>query len=170
MNLNNRNDTINNNNNIGFGSINETEKDKDLTEYIKSNEFEKQNISEKDIQNITNNIQNIISGIEKNMNEMDPEELLYSRQIAAYGSDAMNKISQLKILIVGMRGLGIEISKNIILAGVKKVDIYDNNKIIINDLSSNFYLEEQDIGQRRDEISLKKLKELNYNVECDYLK
>ena len=102
---------------------------------------------------------------------MDPEEeLLYSRQIAAYGSDAMNKISQLKILIVGMRGLGIEISKNIILAGVKKVDIYDNNKIIINDLTSNFYLEEKDIGQRRDEISLKKLKELNYNVECDYLK
>ena len=48
MNLNNRNDTINNNNNIRFGSINETEKDKDLTEYIKSNEFEKQNISEKD--------------------------------------------------------------------------------------------------------------------------
>ena len=54
MNLNNRNDTINNNNNIRFGSINETEKDKDLTEYIKSNEFEKQNISEKDKKNNKN--------------------------------------------------------------------------------------------------------------------
>ena len=54
MNLNNKNDTINNNNNIRFGSINETEKDKDLTEYIKSNEFEKQNISEKDKKNNKN--------------------------------------------------------------------------------------------------------------------
>ena len=97
-------------------------------------------------------------------------ELLYSRQIASYGSKAMNKISQLKLLIYGIRGLGIEISKNIILAGPKKVTIYDNNRIHINDLSSNFYLEEKDIGKRRDEISLNKLKELNKNVECNYLK
>ena len=39
------------------------------------------------------------------------EELLYSRQIAAYGSNAMNKIFQLKIFIQGIRGLRIEISK-----------------------------------------------------------
>ncbi len=44
------------------------------------------------------------------------EELLYSRQIAAYGSKAMDKISKLNILLIGIRGLGIEISKNIILA------------------------------------------------------
>lgn len=40
------------------------------------------------------------------------EELLYSRQIAAYGSKAMDKISKLNILLIGIRGLGIEISKN----------------------------------------------------------
>ena len=98
------------------------------------------------------------------------EELLYSRQIAAYGSNAMNKISQLKILIYGIRGLGIEISKNIILAGPKKVTIFDNNLITIKDLCSNFYISEEDIGQRRDEVSLKKLKELNPAVECNFLK
>ena len=98
------------------------------------------------------------------------EELLYSRQIAAYGSKAMDKISKLNILLIGIRGLGIEISKNIILAGPHKITIYDNNKITMEDLGSNFYLEEKDIGQRRDEISLKKLKELNYNVECHILK
>lgn len=98
------------------------------------------------------------------------EELLYSRQIAAYGSNAMNKISELKILLIGLRGLGIEISKNIILAGPKKITIFDDSKITIKDLSTNFYIEEKDIGLRRDEISLKKLKELNYNVECEILK
>lgn len=30
--------------------------------------------------------------------------------------------------------------------------------------------EEKDIGSRRDEISLKKLSELNNHVKCDYLK
>ena len=55
------------------------------------------------------------------------EELLYSRQIAAYGSKAMDKISKLNILLIGIRGLGIEISKNIILAGPKMVHIFDDN-------------------------------------------
>ena len=98
------------------------------------------------------------------------KELLYSRQIAVYGNNAMNKISQLQILIYGVRGLGLEISKNIILAGPKKVTILDNNKIVFKDLGTNFYLKDNDIGKRRDETSLSKLKELNYNVKCDFLK
>ena len=97
------------------------------------------------------------------------EELFYSRQIAAYGSNAMNKISQLKIFIKGIRGLGIEVSKNIILAGPQKVTIFDNNKITMRELGTNFYLQEEDIGKRRDEVSINKLKELNNNVECNFL-
>ena len=101
---------------------------------------------------------------------MDDFEELYSRQIAAYGSNSMNKLSKLKVLIYGLRGLGIEISKNIILAGPEKVTIFDDNKITTQDLGSNFYSEEKDIGLRRDEINLKKLSELNNHVKCDYLK
>ena len=71
---------------------------------------------------------------------MEDTEQLYSRQIAAYGSNSMKKITQLKILIYGIRGLGIEISKNIILAGPEKVTIFDDNKIIKEDLCSNFYV------------------------------
>jgi len=48
------------------------------------------------------------------------KELLYSRQIAAYGSNTMNKLSELKILLIGLRGLGLEVTKNIVLAGPKK--------------------------------------------------
>ena len=101
---------------------------------------------------------------------MENIEQLYSRQIAAYGANSMDHISKLKILIYGIRGLGIEISKNIILAGPEKVTIFDENKITKEDLGSNFFIEEKDIGSRRDEISLKKLCELNYHVKCDYLK
>ena len=101
---------------------------------------------------------------------MQEIEQLYSRQIAAYGQNSMNKISQLKIFIYGIRGLGIEISKNIILSGPKRVTIFDDNKITKQDLGSNFYIEEKDIGLRRDETSLKKLSELNNLVKCDYLK
>ncbi len=101
---------------------------------------------------------------------MDDTDQLYSRQIAAYGSNSMNKISKLKVLISGIRGLGIEIAKNIILAGPEKVTIFDENNITTQDLCSNFYSEEKDIGSRRDVINLQKLSELNNHVKCDYIK
>lgn len=63
---------------------------------------------------------------------------LYSRQIFTYGMDTMEKITNLKILIVGLRGLGVEIAKNLILTGPKEVSLYDRNICKINDLGSIF--------------------------------
>ena len=96
---------------------------------------------------------------------------LYSRQIGAFGMETMRKLIQLKVLIVGMRGLGVEIAKNIILSGPHSVTIYDPALININDLSSNFYLSEEDVGKKyRDEASLQKLTELNPNVKISLLR
>lgn len=98
------------------------------------------------------------------------DEDLYSRQIIYLGIDSMKKISQLKLLIIGLRGLGIEIAKNIIVSGPKSVTIFDPNKVEINDLGSNFYLSEKDIGKRRDESYIVKLKKLNKYVQVNFLK
>ena len=98
------------------------------------------------------------------------DEDLYSRQIICLGIDTMKKISQLNILIIGLRGLGVEIAKNIIVSGPKNVTIFDPNKVEINDLGSNFYLSEKDIGKRRDECCINKLKKLNKYVQVNFLK
>jgi ubiquitin-activating enzyme E1 len=74
----------------------------------------------------------------------------------------MDKIINLKILIIGLRGLGIEIAKNIILAGPKEVSISDKNICQISDLGSNFYINEKDINKKtREEACLNKLQTLN---------
>ncbi len=86
---------------------------------------------------------------------------LYSRQIGTIGKEAMNHLRQLKVLIIGMRGNGMEIAKNTVLSGVNKVTIYDPTPVTLCDLGSNFYLEEKDINNRRDDSVLKKLIELN---------
>ena len=103
--------------------------------------------------------------------EKEIDTNLYSRQIGTIGIDTMKKLVQLKILIIGMRGLGIEIAKNIILSGPNRVSLFDPEIAKINDLGSNFFLTEEDvkIGKRRDEASLKKLSELNPNVNCDIM-
>ena len=96
---------------------------------------------------------------------------LYSRQIGTIGIETMRKLIQFKILIVGLRGLGIEVAKNIILSGPERVSLFDPEYVKINDLGSNFYLSNEDIQNklRRDEACLKKLIELNPYVKCDIM-
>ena len=87
---------------------------------------------------------------------------LYSRQICTYGLDTMDKIIKKKYLIIGLRGLGIEIAKNLILAGPNEVSISDKNISKINDLGSNFYLSEKDINiNSLEDACYEKLKSLN---------
>ena len=96
---------------------------------------------------------------------------LYSRQIGTFGMETMGKLIKLNVLIVGMRGLGVEVAKNIILSGPKSVTIYDEAIACINDLSSNFFISEEDVGKKkRDEACINKLKELNPYVHVNLMR
>ena len=97
------------------------------------------------------------------MNNIDIN--LYSRQLSLYGIDTMEKISELKIFLIGIRGLGIEIAKNLILSGIKSLTLFDDKECIISDMGSNFFISKNDLNKRRDEICSIKLKELNEYVE-----
>jgi ubiquitin-activating enzyme E1 len=64
------------------------------------------------------------------------DEKLYSRQLYVLGHEAMARMRNATVLIIGVRGLGMEIAKNVILAGVKAVGLADNNPVALGDLSS----------------------------------
>jgi len=55
-------------------------------------------------------------------------------------------------------------AKNTVLAGVKSVTLCDATEVQLSDLSSQFFLRETDIGQRRDVCTAKRLAELNAYV------
>ena len=79
--------------------------------------------------------------------EVQIDTNLYSRQIGTFGLETMGKLIKLKVLIVGMRGLGVETAKNLILAGPASVALYDPTTVSINDLGANFYLKESHVGK-----------------------
>ncbi|ANB14591.1 E1 ubiquitin-activating protein UBA1 [Sugiyamaella lignohabitans] len=94
------------------------------------------------------------------------DEGLYSRQLYVLGRDAMKRMAQSNVLIVGLKGLGAEIAKNVTLAGVKSIALYDPGAVKIEDLSSQFFLYESDVGsgKSRAELTAPRLSELNQYV------
>lgn len=102
-------------------------------------------------------------GLESDKHKMD----LYSRQIGEYGIEAMGKLIKMRVLICGMRGLGIEIAKNLVLAGPGAVTIFDPNPVQTADLGVNFFLTESDVTNKvsRGKASAIQLQKLNRLVE-----
>lgn len=100
--------------------------------------------------------------------ELQIDETLYSRQLYVIGKNAMSLLSESKILIINFNGLCLEIIKNIMLMGIKSITISDNKKIEMSDLTTNYYLNEDDIGKDRVLACINKLRELNPFITIEY--
>jgi len=95
----------------------------------------------------------------------DDEAALYDRQIRLWGVDAQKRLNSAHILIIGLGGIGAEVSKNIILGGVKSVTLMDDEVVTVLDSSSQFLVGCESIGQNRAEASLSRAQQLNPMVE-----
>ena len=84
-----------------------------------------------------------VNGAAVNGNGVQSDEIdegLYSRQLYVLGEEAMRRMAKSNVLISGMGGLGVEIAKNVVLAGVKSVTIHDVKNATKQDLASQFFL------------------------------
>ncbi|XP_072016997.1 ubiquitin-like modifier-activating enzyme 6 [Amphiura filiformis] len=93
----------------------------------------------------------------------DIDDSLYSRQRYVLGDAAMKKMAHSSVFLSGLGGLGSEIAKNVILAGIRSITLHDDKTAMLEDLSSNFFLKEDDIsmGKNRAEACKSGLAELN---------
>ncbi|XP_062987473.1 ubiquitin-like modifier-activating enzyme 6 [Elgaria multicarinata webbii] len=98
---------------------------------------------------------------------MEIDDALYSRQRYVLGDTAMQKMAQSHVFLSGMGGLGVEIAKNIVLAGIKALTIHDTKQCRTWDLGTNFFIREDDILNLRNraEATLHHIAELNPYVQ-----
>mmetsp|Transcript_35171 Transcript_35171/g.43399 ORF Transcript_35171/g.43399 Transcript_35171/m.43399 type:complete len:334 (+) Transcript_35171:170-1171(+) len=96
------------------------------------------------------------------------EAALYDRQIRLWGVEAQKRMRDAKVLICGLRGTTIELCKNLILAGIS-VTIQDSDTVKPEDLGTQFFLREEDIGKNKVEASQARMQELNPLVEVSIL-
>jgi ubiquitin-activating enzyme E1 len=95
---------------------------------------------------------------------MSVDEKLYSRQLYVMGHEAQRRMMASKALLVGCSGLGVEVAKNCILAGIHSLVLVDPLPPNTYDLGGNFYLTPDDVANgtvSRAEICRPQLAELN---------
>jgi len=99
--------------------------------------------------------------------DMDIDEGLYSRQLYVLGREAQRSLQNSSLLVIGMDGIGVEIAKNAVLAGIKSVTIVDDFISSEKDMGSNFYITAESINKKetRAIASIKCLSELNPYVK-----
>lgn len=87
------------------------------------------------------------------------------------GHEAQRRMMSSRAVLVGVSGLGAEIAKNIILAGISSVTLCDPELPTSFDLGGNFYLGENDLrsgrGKGRAELCRDKLAGLNEYVKVN---
>jgi len=101
--------------------------------------------------------------------ELVIDDSLYSRQQLMMGEAAMKRMAASNVFLSGLSGLGVEIAKNVALAGVKSLTLHDTLPASFFDLSTNFYIAEEDLkdtSRTRADICLSKVHELNPYTKC----
>lgn len=98
----------------------------------------------------------------------------WSRYIGAMGIEAVAKQAESRILICGLGAIGVEIAKNIVLAGCKELILFDDIQPIIDELSGQFFvtqkeLDSLDYTKTRAHYSKDKLQQLNFYVKVTVL-
>ncbi|CAL8334572.1 unnamed protein product [Boreogadus saida] len=95
----------------------------------------------------------------------EEEAAQYDRQIRLWGLDAQKRLRGSRVLLVGLGGLGAEVAKNLILAGVKGLTMLDHEKVSQESCRAQFLVPVTAQGENRAQASLERAQYLNPMVE-----
>lgn len=101
-----------------------------------------------------------VAGSKDTMNE-----LRYSRLMHTLGRDAVHALSHSRVLVLGCKGLGAEVAKNLVLSGVQGLGLVDEEVVALADLGAHFLMSEADVGRNRAVATAQKLKEMYASVD-----
>ncbi|KAH7398333.1 hypothetical protein BKA66DRAFT_199929 [Pyrenochaeta sp. MPI-SDFR-AT-0127] len=99
------------------------------------------------------------------------KEKKYDRQLRLWGTTGQLALEHSHILLInsGPGVVGLETLKNLVLPGIGNFTIQDSAIVSEADLGVNFFLEEQHLGGFRAEHTCNLLKELNPDVEGQFI-
>ncbi|KAL3234635.1 DNA damage tolerance protein RHC31 [Nakaseomyces bracarensis] len=98
----------------------------------------------------------------------EDEIALYDRQIRLWGLAAQTSMRSAKVLLVNLGSIGTEVAKNVVLSGVGHITVLDSHVVTEQDLGSQFFVGEDDVGKLRVEAAAPRLQDMNPRVELGF--
>ncbi|EJD08525.1 uncharacterized protein FOMMEDRAFT_165082 [Fomitiporia mediterranea MF3/22] len=87
-----------------------------------------------------------------------------ARARAVLGSDFHERLSNVKVLLVGAGGIGCELLKNVVLTGFGKITLLDLDTIDLSNLNRQFLFRKKDIKQSKALVAARTAQTFNPNV------
>lgn len=88
-----------------------------------------------------------------------------SRVVLALGNEALSKMKDFSVGVIGLSPTSTEAIKNLVLTGVETIEVKDSKEITNFDLGSNFFVRESDLAEQRIDKILPRLSDLNPNCK-----
>lgn len=96
--------------------------------------------------------------------DTSPTSSRYESQIAIFGKDFQQKLSNANIFIVGAGAIGCELLKNLALMGVGTLQITDMDIIEKSNLNRQFLFNNSNIGHHKASAAAHAIKQMNPNI------
>jgi len=107
-----------------------------------------------------------LMAVQENVPEIsEAEAALYDRQIRLWGLDAQRRLRAANVFLSGLKGLGCEVAKNVILSGVDKMTLHDDENVAKTDFDSAFFIQRDAVGKNRAEAAVVRAQKLNPMVK-----
>ncbi|TDL22106.1 hypothetical protein BD410DRAFT_266400 [Rickenella mellea] len=91
----------------------------------------------------------------------EDEAAVYDRQIRLWGLEAQQRMRNATIMVVRLKGVATETIKNIVLAGIGKLVIVDDDDVAPEDLGAGFFFRDEDVGKKRVDAAKARVESLN---------
>jgi len=108
----------------------------------------------------------------KKIQKQDPiqKEQKYDRQLRLWGNDGQTALENARICLINATATATETLKCLVLPGIGKFYIVDDQLVNDDDLSSNFFVDPESIGKPRAKVACELLQELNPDTSGNWIK
>lgn len=88
----------------------------------------------------------------------------FSRTELLYGREAMEKLSQSRVAVFGIGGVGSYAAEALVRSGIGTIDIIDNDKVCPSNINRQIIATNSTVGRYKTDVALDRMKEINPDV------